>query len=73
MTRRQSNLLIHYLRQMHNGKIKRLGHYCPLDLFSGYVDKRCNQEPGTRNRELTLLGTMNRQLKAASFGTNIES
>jgi len=28
---------IHSLRQLHNGKIKRLGHYCPLDLFSGYV------------------------------------
>nr|NP_001286649.1 inositol phosphate kinase 1, isoform D [Drosophila melanogaster]AHN56444.1 inositol phosphate kinase 1, isoform D [Drosophila melanogaster] len=23
------------LLKMHNGKIKRLGHYCPLDLFSG--------------------------------------
>lgn len=27
----------HSFRQLHNGKIKRLGHYCPLELFSGYV------------------------------------
>ncbi|KAH8279424.1 hypothetical protein KR026_009536 [Drosophila bipectinata] len=27
------------LLKLHNGKIKRLGHYCPLELFSGYPSR----------------------------------
>ncbi|KAH8372785.1 hypothetical protein KR009_004999 [Drosophila setifemur] len=28
-------LVFYSFQQLHNGKIKRLGHYCPLELFSG--------------------------------------